>query len=234
MRITPEIDGVSIAVLGNFNPAIFTPAWFALHGLLPESAATGAQLTVAHEQVTEFNADWLRLNVTIDRFLAETTQAPHIRIYDLVVRVFKEHLHHTPLKAFGINRNIHFQVARMDARDRLGRILAPVEPWGDWGGELGLDGEHGGMTSLTMSQVDPKGRPSGGQINVQVEPSKRIGGGRTGVYVQVNDHYALADTDSDSATISMELLEINFEASISRSEAIIDHIMSLVPSGETQ
>ena len=109
MRITPEIDGASIAVLGNFNPVIFTPAWFALHGLLPESVATGAELTVAHEQVTEFNAEWLRLNVTIDRFLAETTQAPHIRIHDLVVRVFKEHLYHTPLTAFGLNRNVHFR-----------------------------------------------------------------------------------------------------------------------------
>ena len=64
MRITPEIDGASIAVLGNFNPAIFTPAWFALHGLLPESVATGAELTVAHEQVTEFNAEWLRFETS--------------------------------------------------------------------------------------------------------------------------------------------------------------------------
>ena len=234
MRITPEIDGASIAVLGNFNPAIFTPAWFALHRLLPESVATGARLTVAHEQVSEFNADWLRLNVTIDRFLAETTQAPHIRIHDLVVRVFKEHLNHTPLTAFGINRNIHFQVASMTARDRLGRILAPVEPWGAWGKELGLDGEHGGMTSLTVSQVDPKERPSGGRINVQVEPSKRIGNGRTGVYIGVNDHYILADTDPGNATRSMELLESNFETSMNRSEAIIDHVMSLVPNREIQ
>ena len=113
-------------------------------------------------------------------------------------------------------------------------VLAPVEPWGTLGEELGLDGEHGGMTSLTMSQVEPKGRPAGGRINVQVEPSKRIGGGRTGVYVQVNDHYALADTDSNSAAPSMELLEINFEPSMIRSEAIIDHIMSLVPRRESE
>ena len=36
MRIEPEISGVSVVLLGDFNPAIFTPAWFALHGLLPE------------------------------------------------------------------------------------------------------------------------------------------------------------------------------------------------------
>ena len=230
MRVTPEIDGVSIAILGNFNPAIFTPAWFALHGLLAEGVADSAELVVAHEQVTEFSVDWLRLNVTVDRFHVETTQAPLIRVHDLVVRVFKEHLHHTPLTAFGINRNVHFQVGSLAVRDQLGRALAPVEPWGAWGQELGLDGEHGGMTSMTMSQIDPEGRPAGGRINVQVEPSKRIGDGRTGVYVGVNDHYAFADTEPGAAVQAMELLENNFEASMNRSEAIIDHVMSLVPN----
>ena len=234
MRITPEIDGVSIAVLGNFNPAIFTPAWFALNGLLPESVATNAVLTVAHEQVTQFNTDWLRLDVTLDRFYVETEQAPHVRVHDLVVRVFKEYLHHTPVTAFGINRNVHFGVRSLAARDQLGRTLAPIDPWGAWGQELGLDGEQGGMSSLTMSQIEPEGRATGGRINVKVEPSKRIGNGRTGVYVGVNDHFALADTDSDSATRSMELLENNFEASMSRSETIIDHLMFLVLDRETQ
>ena len=229
MRITPEIDGVSIAVLGNFNPAIFTPAWFALNGLLPESVATNAVLTVAHEQVTQFNTDWLRLDVTLDRFFVETVQAPHVRVHDLVVRVFKEYLHHTPVTAFGINRSIHFGVGSLAARDQLGRTLAPVEPWGAWGQELGLDGERGGMTSLTMSQIDPEGRPTGGRINVKVEPSAKIGDGRTGVYVGVNDHYALGDTGPGVAARAMELLENNFEVSVNRSHAIVDHVMSLLP-----
>ena len=45
--------------------------------------------------------------------------------------------------------------------------------------------------------------------------------------IEVNDHYALASCDSYSATRSMELLETNFETSMNRSEAIIDHIMYL-------
>ena len=96
MRIEPEISSVSVILLGDFNPAIFTPAWFALHGLLPKGAADRADLKVAHPQTTSFTADWLQLNVLVDRFSAETTQAPHIRLCDLVVRVFREHLFHTP------------------------------------------------------------------------------------------------------------------------------------------
>ena len=227
MRIEPEISSVSVVLLGKFNPAIFTPAWFALQGLLPESAATSANLQVAHQQVTVFSTEWLRLEVTTNRFLVETLQAPYVRLCDLVVRLFKEHLHHTPLNALGINRNVHFQFQSSTERDRVGKLLAPVEPWGIWGHSLGLDGEHGGMTSLTMSQINPEGRSTGGRINVKVEPSNKIGQGRLGVYVQVNDHYAIDDASPGAGEHLIGLLENNFDTSLNRSNSIVDHIMSL-------
>lgn len=232
MRIEPEISGVSIVLLGQFNPAIFTPAWFAMHGILPKSVEANAKLQIAHPQVTVFASDWLQLEVATDRFRVETLQAPYIRLRDLVVRVFKEHLHHTPVNAFGINRDVHFQVSSVAARDRIGRTLAPVEPWGDWKHSLGSGGQHGGMTSLTMSQVDPEGRPKGGRLNVTVEPSNRIGHGRAGVYVRVNDHYSIDDSGPGALERLMELFEADFEASLKRSDILIDHIMSMAVSRE--
>ena len=227
MRIEPEINGVSAVLLGDFNPAIFTPSWFVLNGLLPERVAESAHLDIASREVTSFNADWLHLMVVPDRFTVDTSQAPHVRVRDLVVRVFKEHLSHTPLRAFGINRNIHFLLRDSAERDRIGRMLAPVEPWGALGHQLGLDGEHGGMTSLTMSQLNPQGRPAGSQINVTVEPSKRIGQGRFGLYVRVNDHYTIEGAGPKTSEILIALFEDNFEASLKRSDTIMDHIMSL-------
>lgn len=227
VRIEPEISGVAVVLLGDFNPAIFTPAWFALHGLLPRGAADSADLQVAHRQVTTFSTDWLRLQVTSDRFVADTAQAPHVRVRDLVLRVFKEHLTHTPTRSMGINRTVHFRVGGMAERDRIGRALAPVEPWGRWGLELGSDGEHGGMTSLTMSQISPAGRPQGGRINVKVEPSARVGDGRSGIFVEVNDHYAVDSTDTGGSSRLMGFLAKDFDTSIRRSDEIIDHVMSL-------
>ena len=232
MRIEPEISGVAINILGKFNPAIFTPAWFALHNLLPQSAADSANLGIAHQQLTAFSTDWLRLEVSTERFTAETLQAPNIRLRDLVVSVFNKHLYHTPLSALGINRSVHFQVPSMAARDRLGRILAPVEPWGAWMHALGSTGEQGGMTSLTMTQVDPEGRPPGGRINVKVEPSNRIGQGRLGVFVEVNDHYAIDNTSPSAGKQLMRLLDDNFDSSLSRSDGFVDHLMSLAVSME--
>ena len=143
------------------------------------------------------------------------------------MRVFKDSLHHTPLRAFGINRNVHFRVGSFAERERIGRTLAPVEPWGAWGEQFGLGGEYSGMTSLTMTQGAPEGRAKGDSINITVEPSTRIGEGRLGVYVRVNDHYSAESSISGTARHLMELLEKNFETSITRSNGIIDHIMSL-------
>ena len=232
MRIEPEISGAGVVMLGAFNPAIFAPAWFVLHGLLPERAADSAEVTLIHPQVTEFTFDWLHLQVTAEHFSAETSQAPHVRVCDLVMRVFGEHLPHTPLKGLGINRYVHFRVRGLAERDRIGRTLAPVEPWGRWGADLEPDGVHGGMTSLTMSQLDPPGRAAGGRINVTVEPSKRIGDPRLGVYVGVNDHYPIDETSPTTGARSTGVLEENFDASMKRSDDIIDHVMSLAEERE--
>lgn len=232
MRIEPEIDGVSIVLLGNFNPAIFTPAWFVLHGLLPQAVADSEELAkraVAHPEISQFQTDWLNLQVTTDKFDVGTLLAPHIRVRDLVVRLFKEYLYHTPIKAFGINRNVHFRVRDFNARDRIGRKLAPIEPWGVWGQQLGDSGRQGGMVSLTMRQVIVEGRPAGDQINVTVEPSNRIPEGAPGVYVGINDHYTTGEADGqESGGRLMEILEQNFDSSVAYSKSIIDHTMSLV------
>lgn len=227
MRIEPEISGVAIVMVGSFNPAIFTPAWFALHGLLPEKVTDNAELQVAHNQVTLFSADWLTLQVTTERFSADTVQAPYVRLRDLVTRIFKEYLPHTPATQLGVNRQVHFKVKSVAERNRVGRALAPVKPWGQWGERIEQGSEHGGLRSLTMLQIAPEGRAATDQINVTVEPSARVGEGRLGIYVNVNDHFAIDTAEPGSAERLMELFSGEFDASLKRSEAIIDQIMSL-------
>ena len=229
MRIEPEITGASLVLLGDFNPSILVPAWFGWHGLLSPNVVDNAELILATPEITEFNADWLNLQVLRDRLLLRTFQSPFVRLRDLAVRVFREQLPHTRLSAMGINREVHFPVKSYSERDQIGRRLAPIEPWGEWSQKLELAKEYGGMASITMTQRNPEGRPPGGQINVTVEPSALIRQDLgTGVYVHVNDHYTVEDPQSQSATGEIvSLLEAGFDKSIERAEGIIDHIMSL-------
>ena len=227
MRIEPEISEVDIVLVGNFNPAIFTPAWFVLHELLPKRVAEGAELEVAHRELTVFKIEWCQLHVTLERFQLRTTSAPYVRLCDLALRVFRENLYHTPIRAIGINRSVHFRVDDLGERDRIGQRLAPVEPWGQWCDRLGLSEEQGGMTSLKMSALNAEANPLGGEVNVTVEPSKRIDDIRVGVYVGVNDHYSPEKSEAETSEDLLALLEKNFEASLEQSEGIIDQIMSL-------
>ena len=224
MRIEPENAGVSLVMLGHFNPSIFTPQWFAWQGLLPEKVVDVADLKIAHPEIAMFNADWLNLIVQPDRLTISTTQSPFIRLHDLAVRIFREHLPHTPLAILGINREVHFAVQNFAECHKLSNLLAPVEPWGDWGEKL----KRGGMTSLTMTQLNPEGRPPGGAINVTVGPSNREGQGRFGISVRVNDHYTIENSNSEMANREIvALLEENFDESLRRADQIIDHIMAL-------
>ncbi len=226
MRIEPEIGGVTLVLVGHFNPAILTPAWFSLQGLLPKDAADNAELLIGHSEITSFRSDWLALQATSDRLSVDSTQAPYVRLRDLMVRLFREHLPHTPIRAFGINRNVHFNVKTRNQRDRIGQALAPTAAWGDWERELDLSGELGGLKSLTMIGKKPPNRSEMDEIATTVEPSNRVGDGSTGVYVGVNDHYTNAE-GPDSSSQLIKLLEVCFDESIRRSNAIVDHIMSL-------
>jgi hypothetical protein len=78
---------------------------------------------------------------------------------------------------------------------------------------------------MALRKVDDH---SSGLIRATVEPSRRIGGNRTGIFMQVNDHYDI--TELDRATGSgevMDVLESHFDKSIARSDRIIDQIMGL-------
>lgn len=227
MRIEPSVSSTSIVLLGSFNPAILTPAWFAMNNLLPAEAADTAELHVAHPQLTAFTTDWLQLNVTTEQFAVHTAVPPDIRLCDLVRRLFGELLSHTPLTAFGINREVHFRVANSDTRDRLLHLLAPADPWVDLDKVLASDGHSGRMTSLTMMHATPSGRLASGHINVTVEPSHAVGHRGTGLYVRVNHHLVPDDDGQGGAHPAVVALEDTFESSIKNSDVVIDHVMSL-------
>ncbi|OGW13901.1 MAG: hypothetical protein A2035_06365 [Nitrospirae bacterium GWA2_42_11] len=227
MRITPEIGDVSIVLIGNFNPVIFRPEWFENHAILSNKDTEQTNLIILHKEISDFHNEWLRLQVQTNRFYAETSEYPYVRLFDFVVKTFKDYLSHTPISQIGINRRVHFSVENNANRDRIGKVLAPREPWGKWGAliDAGEGEEHGGMKSLTMAikKLDDREK---GIINITVEPSPLV---KVGIYVNINDHYELSNPDEHIGSDKIIDLLINrYDESLKRSEEIIDQIMELV------
>ena len=227
--LEPEKADVTIVLLGHFNPRIFTPDWFARNEMISAEEAEAARLDIVHPSVSQFQTDWFTLMVDEDRFQISTTQVPYINLHDLVMKVFRERLYHTPVGKMGINREVHVNVGSVKARDKIGYSLAPPDLWGPWAREMrvGKEGRHGGLRSLTMQlQVNFDDRPRG-QINATVQPSNKIQENQ-GIFVHVNDHYEAEDTERpNGAEEIMKMLEASFDKSIHRSDEIIDQILRL-------
>lgn len=228
LKIEPEISGLSIVVVGNLNPPIFTPDWFARYDLLPPAEISTANVEVIHPQIAQFSTDKLILQVQPERLSASTTHVPFVWLRDMIVRTFTECLPHTPLSKLGINREVHYAVESLEKRDQIGHVLAPPDAWGEWGSKIKSgDGlRHGGMISLTMQQRDLYDRPKG-WIQATVQPSGRIPNDR-GIYIQINDHY---EVENEKKAVGSEevikLLEANFDRSVEHAEWIINQVMKI-------
>ena len=229
MRIEPENNNVSIVLVGSLNAAIFHPSWFVANNILTNVDIENAEVEIIHRDIAIFKVgDWLRIQVEPNRFIAETTEPPFVRLHDLVVRTFREALVHTPINKLGINRLVHFGVGDEETRDKIGKKLAPQEAWGEWASDIAGTGKnkHGGMVSLSMRQNDGDDREIG-YIEAKIEPSPLIKN-RAGIMINVNDHYEIPKDDSLAGPIPiMDILEKQFDKSIRRSEWIIDQIMDL-------
>ncbi|MBR0796119.1 hypothetical protein JQ615_12035 [Bradyrhizobium jicamae] len=227
LRIEPEIGGVTIVLRGAFNPSIFQPFWMARQGLISDEEAGNAKVSVIHSEISHFAIEpSFILQVQVDRFTITTATAPLVRVSDLCTRIFGEVLPHTPISQLGINRTVHFSVGTADERDRIGRLIAPQDPWGDWGKGFASDdlAARGGLQSMTMINKKAGDREAG-WIQARIEPSQSIGKGVTGIFMEINDHYQFKETAG--AVAIMKVLQERFDASIAGSDNIIDQIMSL-------
>lgn len=176
-----QLQGASIVLRGHFNPAIFHPSWFASHNLIRSQEAESADVQIVHPDTAVFRAEWLQVTVMRDRFQALTAQEAYYEpLRDIVVGVLGL-VNHTPLQSMGLNRDFHFRVESLEARNNLGYRLVPRQ---DWDPVL----KDPGMTRLIVKGKRPD--EFRGYVQVEVAPSTLV---EPGVYIQVNDHYELAD-----------------------------------------
>ena len=230
MRIDPHINAATITALGNFNPLIFRTDWFQAKEIVVGADFDNAKIDILHADVSSFRLPWGQMQVDRDRFQISATREPLIRVCDFFVKTF-QFLPETPTRAFGINREVHFDAGTARAWESIGDVLAPKQFWGDF--VIAEDGTKlGGMRMLVMEQaISVRGRSTRldglhGWIRVHIEPSVRVL--PNGVFVLVNDHFDLMEGDRPAdGRKAVELVLEKWDSSLAQAEGLVDRIMGL-------
>lgn len=215
-RKRAEIEGISIVLLGNFNPSIFQPEWFIKNDIIQEKEGHGANINIIHPDITEFSSDWLNVRVIRDRFTAQTeNEAFFTFLNDFVINTFTL-LSHTPINKMGINLVKHFKIETEAEWHKFGHLVSPKEIWNS---VL----KNPGLRSITMEgNHDRYGFT--GNTKIRVEPSSRVL--PFGVFCEVNDHYDTSEEKSNQQGLAIvKILEEVFGKSLKKSEEIINYVL---------
>lgn len=180
-QLQSQSETVTIVVVGNFNPAIFHPAWLAKNNLIREEEAQSADVALVSGEATIFDADWLKLQVTQERFIASTRDPSKYRpLRDLVLSVFKL-LEHTPVTAVGLNTDAHYKLDTLEEWHSFGHFYVPKSTWSSLL-------ENAGMKMLIVEGTRQGSGAS--KVEIQVQPSPSV---KFGVFFHLHQHYELAN-----------------------------------------
>lgn len=210
-----KVDGATVILVGSFNPAIFHPIWFARAGLIRDEEADKAENLVVTPEVASFTADWLKFEVSQERFAAHSTDAAHFEpLQDLVLGTFQL-LAHTPFHMMGLNRHLHYQMESEDSWHSIGDKLAPKEVWRP------LFETKPGMRSLAV-----QGKRFGGRgefVLTTIQPSLRVK--PYGVYIETNEHHQV-EAGPGSGLALMSILQDDWTNAIAFGASVADHLFS--------
>lgn len=213
LKSKKEIHAHSIVLVGDFNPKIFQPAWFALHELIGENEAENADIQIVHPDVVIFKLDGITIQVTREKFHINTTnEALQKSVRDLVIGTFKI-LMHTPIKMIGINNEIHYGIHSNEQWNSFSNTLTPNKFW------LSVF-ENVDMETIAVREIRKKGPV--GFLRVLVQKSLKL---QNGVFFNINDHFEVSDKDKSIGTVEIiGILESYWDISMSKATNIIETI----------
>ncbi len=212
--LDPELSSSSIVLAGAFNPRIFTPAWFSRQNLLSANEADQADTKIVHPEISHFETESFVVHVTTERFTAVTRPSAHwVVLKDLVLGTFYV-LEHTPIKAIGLNRMMHFRLGSEEQWHRFGDRVTPKEGW------AGILGGRPGMASAEI--LAEKRDAPGVKLSVKVQPSVQVR--PFGVYFETNEHYETPN--EDGLSLALTKLREGWEESQQYANEIADHILN--------
>jgi hypothetical protein len=215
-----SVGEVTVVLIGDFNPKIFHPMWFAYHGILREAEAKEAGIEVIHADVSSFSTEWLTVQVLRDRFTASIkAEVYRSHLGDLVRNVFSQ-LSHSPVEQLGINTTFCLHFRSEDDWHAFGHMILPKSPW------TGVLERPGLRTTNVQGDRTDQHR---GLVNFTIGPDVRRAGDAV---VRYNDHFerprAKGDRPEDvsSARWALEILQQDFDASYARAKEVVMQLIN--------
>lgn len=202
------MSGNHIIALGSFNPAIFSPLWMRSNEVIDVDDGSEPKVEIIHEQVAQFSISDIDFSVELERFAIKSEVHDHNILLDIFNKIFPEKLSYTPLRSIGLNFYDHIDLGSFERRNKLGRILAPIEPWMPWTEDFDNPDENlnGGMSKLNMKK-SRSAPPCEEYSLVTIEPSARPNLKKKGVFILLNNHFGyvkdhkIEDQDEVNKTI---------------------------------
>ncbi len=187
-RRAPDLEEVSVVIVGSLNPGIFHPDWFRRQEILAPAEAEKAMIKIVSPEVTEIQFLDMKLDVFSTRLVLETKDVSRAeKLQDIVVNILAK-LPHTPVTACGINNAIQFDLNDESYWHKIGHTLAPKDLI--WEPLLQKPGLATMMIKgkLTENFV--------GDINVTVAPSAPTTKLTHGLFISSNYHFPVPQDDS--------------------------------------
>lgn len=209
--LEPKIEGVTIVLLGAFNPSIFQPLWFGSEGILPPESAEHAKINVISSELTQWSVDWFQLQILANK-AQFTCTVPHRYEYffDMISNVFKE-LRHSKVERFGLNYTAHYALANEEIWHKAGHALVPKTAW-----ENVLD-------TPGLRQVSIAGKRSdnfSGSIMITAEPSAQL---RPGLFIRYNDDILV---ESQSAAQAVERINLRHRIFMNEAKTAFNKLLT--------
>jgi hypothetical protein len=230
MAHKPDMFGATVIGIGKFNPAIISADWLERNGLIgredAEAARQRTSMIVAH-QVSQLETDWFAIQVVETQFSVASKGVVTGAIRDLAAGILGL-LPQTPIDAIGVNFFGHFRMISEKDYHRIGDVFAPKSIWD----ELFPTSEcHVGLADLTIAvhrkNAEGKVVATKDLRRISLQPSGSIS---NGVYLMVNDHRDLSNTDAlagrTPAERAAQIVDSEWEGIRTSAESLFDQLLS--------
>ena len=156
-NLKPEMKQCSIVLIGDFNPAMFSPEWFGKNGVIaPEDvdfALNPKSNPISSSAITIFQTRQLNIKIDAKRFQVISNNESFVIMRDFIINTF-ENLSNYTILAFGLNYSAHYKIESMQVYHRIGDLLAPKKYWKSLlGDDVDGDNRKGGLATIQMQEL---------------------------------------------------------------------------------